>query len=117
MAPQRLTLPITFGGCNGHPSWMPSRRSAVLALAAGRSGCGGRGGVLAIIFWPYVRKSGQQTAADVIRHIEYAINLCSEDHVGIGIDLGISPVELTPAFVDQCTDQPASSSRMPQAIF
>ena len=43
-------------------------------------------------------------AADVIRHIEYAVNLCGEDHVGIGTDLGISPVELTPAFVKDNTD-------------
>ena len=63
-----------------------------------------RGGVLGIIFWPYIRKQGQQMAADVIRHIEYAVNLCGEDHVGIGTDLGISPVELTPAFVKDNTD-------------
>lgn len=58
-----------------------------------------RGGVLGIIFWPYIRKQGQQMAADVIRHIEYAIDLCGEEHVGIGTDLGMSPVELTPAYV------------------
>lgn len=63
-----------------------------------------RGGVLGIIFWPYIRKQGQQMAADVIRHIEYAVNLCGEDHVGIGTDLGISPVELTPAFVEDNAD-------------
>lgn len=63
-----------------------------------------RGGVLGIIFWPYIRKQGQQMAADVIRHIEYAVNLCGEDHVGIGTDLGISPVELTPAFVKDNTE-------------
>lgn len=63
-----------------------------------------RGGVLGIIFWPYIRKQGQQMAADVIRHIEYAVNLCGEDHVGIGTDLGISPVELAPAFVKDNTE-------------
>lgn len=54
-----------------------------------------RGGVLGIIFWPYIRKQGQQMAADVIRHIEYAVNLCGEDHVGIGTDNMLSPVELS----------------------
>lgn len=63
-----------------------------------------RGGVLGVIFWPYIRKQGQQMAADVIRHIEYAVNFCGEDHVGIGTDLGISPVELTPAFVKDNAD-------------
>jgi hypothetical protein len=32
------------------------------------------------------------------------VNLCGEDHVGIGTDLGISPVELTPAFVKDNTE-------------
>jgi membrane dipeptidase len=58
-----------------------------------------RGGVAGIIFWPYLRKQGQQTSADVIRHIEHAIRVCGEDHVGIGTDLGIAPIEVTPAFV------------------
>lgn len=57
-----------------------------------------RGGVAGIIFWPYLRDQGQQTAADVIAHIEHAVNVCGEDHVGIGTDLGISPIERTPAF-------------------
>jgi membrane dipeptidase len=37
-------------------------------------------------------------AADVIRHIEYAINVCGEDHVGIGTDGSASPVDRTPEF-------------------
>ncbi|MBC6983288.1 dipeptidase [Caulobacter sp. 17J80-11] len=57
-----------------------------------------RGGVVGIIFWPYLRVQGQQTSADVIRHLEHAVRICGEDHVGIGTDLGISPIELTPEF-------------------
>lgn len=55
-----------------------------------------RGGVVGIIFWPYLREWGQQTAADVIRHVEHAIRVCGEAHVGIGTDLGIAPVPRTP---------------------
>ena len=57
-----------------------------------------RGGVAGIIFWPYLRREGQPMAADVIRHIEHAITVCGEDHVGIGTDCSISPVERTPEF-------------------
>ena len=64
-----------------------------------------RGGVVGIIFWPYLREQGQQTSVDVIRHIEHAINVCGEDHVGIGTDLGISPIEVTPAFAKDNIDQ------------
>lgn len=64
-----------------------------------------RGGVVGIIFWPYIRAQGQQTAADVIRHIEHAVKVCGEDHVGIGTDLGISPIEVTPEFAKDNVDQ------------
>lgn len=37
-------------------------------------------------------------AIDVIRHIEHAIRVCGEDHVGIGTDAGVAPIERTPAF-------------------
>ena len=57
-----------------------------------------RGGVAGIIFWPYIRSQGQQVAADVIRHIEYAVKVCGEDHVGIGTDLGTTPAKITPEF-------------------
>jgi len=57
-----------------------------------------RGGAAGIIFWPYLRKQGQPMAEDLIRHIEYAINVCGEDHVGIGTDTSLSPVNRTPQF-------------------
>lgn len=64
-----------------------------------------RGGVVGIIFWPYIRRQGQQMAADVIRHIEHAVDVCGEDHVGIGTDLGISPIEITPQFAKDNVEQ------------
>lgn len=57
-----------------------------------------RGGVAGIIFWPYLRKDTQPMAIDVIRHIEHAVNVCGEDHVGIGTDAGIAPVERSPEY-------------------
>ena len=40
-------------------------------------------------------------AIDVIRHIEHAIDVCGEDHVGIGTDGGIASTERTPEFEKQ----------------
>jgi len=57
-----------------------------------------RGGVAGIIFWPYLRVDTQPMAIDVIRHIEHAVNVCGEDHVGIGTDAGVAPIERTAAF-------------------
>ncbi|HEY6175936.1 MAG TPA: membrane dipeptidase, partial [Kofleriaceae bacterium] len=55
-----------------------------------------KGGVAGIIFWPYLRTDTQPMAIDVIRHIEHAIQVCGEDHVGIGTDASVAPVERTP---------------------
>lgn len=57
-----------------------------------------RGGVAGMIFWPYLRTDTQPMAVDVIRHLEHAIKVCGEDHVGIGTDIGVAPIERTPAF-------------------
>lgn len=57
-----------------------------------------RGGVAGILFWPYLTKQAQPTATDVIRHIEHAIDVCGEDHVGIGTDATASAVNRTPEF-------------------
>jgi membrane dipeptidase len=57
-----------------------------------------KGGVAGIIFWPYLRTDTQPMAEDVIRHIEHAVKVCGEDHVGIGTDTGVAPIERTQAF-------------------
>jgi len=46
-------------------------------------------------FMPFLRESGQPHAEDLIRHIEHAVNVCGEDHVGLGTDGSISGVPLT----------------------
>lgn len=57
-----------------------------------------KGGVAGIIFWPYLRTDSQPMAFDVIRHIEHVINVCGEDHAGLGTDATLSAVERTPEF-------------------
>jgi membrane dipeptidase len=60
-----------------------------------------RGGVAGVIFWPYLRTDTQPMAIDVIRHIEHAIRVCGEDHVGIGTDASVSPIDRAPPFETQ----------------
>ena len=55
-----------------------------------------KGAVVGIIFWPYMRVDTQPMAIDVIRHLEHAIKVCGEDHVGIGTDSDVAPVKRTP---------------------
>lgn len=53
-----------------------------------------RGGVAGIYFMPFLRATGQPHSEDLIRHLEHAVNVCGEDHVGLGTDGGISGIEL-----------------------
>ncbi|HEX8514502.1 MAG TPA: membrane dipeptidase [Allosphingosinicella sp.] len=45
-----------------------------------------KGGVVGIYLMPFLRAKGQPGRKDLIRHIEHAMKICGEDHVGIGTD-------------------------------
>ena len=57
-----------------------------------------KGGVVGIYLMPFLRMQGQPTADDLIAHLEHAIKVCGEDHVGIGSDGTISPIDFNAAF-------------------
>lgn len=64
-----------------------------------------KGGYAGIYLMPFLRSSGQPMAADLIAHLEHAIAVCGEDHVGIGSDGVISPVAVTPEFKKKFADE------------
>jgi membrane dipeptidase len=57
-----------------------------------------KGGVAGIYLMPFLRVKGQPTAQDLIAHIEHAIEVCGEEHVGIGSDGTISPINFNDEF-------------------
>jgi len=57
-----------------------------------------KGGYVGIYFMPFLRSEGQPMAIDLVSHIEHAINVCGEDHVGLGTDGYITPVAVTPEY-------------------
>jgi membrane dipeptidase len=59
------------------------------------------GGVSGIYVMPYLTGGRQPTAGDVIAHIEHAVKVAGEDHVGIGTDGYISPTDLTDEYREQ----------------
>lgn len=71
-----------------------------------------KGGVVGIYLMPFLRTKGQPMAEDVIRHIEHAVYVCGEDHVGIGTDGSISPVAVTPEFVKRFREDIANRRRL-----
>ena len=68
-----------------------------------------KGGYVGIYLMPFLRSQGQPMADDLIRHIDHAVDICGEDHVGIGTDGSISSIPLTPeykkAFADEITER------------
>jgi membrane dipeptidase len=64
-----------------------------------------RGGVAGIYFMPYLRASGAPTADDVIRHLEHAIDVAGEEHVGVGTDGGVAAVTVDDAYRARLRDE------------
>lgn len=76
---------ISHSGCRAVADRPRSKPDDILRRMADK------GGVLGIYLMPFLTMSGQPSSEDVVRHIEHAINVCGEDHVGIGSDLSITP--------------------------
>ena len=84
----KMPVSITHAGCVTVADTPRNKTDEAMKLLAD---CGG---VIGIYFMPFLRTKGDATATDVIQHLEYALKVCGEDHVGIGTDGSISPVEL-----------------------
>jgi membrane dipeptidase len=52
-----------------------------------------KGGFVGIYFMPFLNASSHATADDVVAHIEHAVNVCGEDHVGIGTDGPVTAID------------------------
>jgi membrane dipeptidase len=56
-----------------------------------------KGGVFGIYDLPYLTASPKQpTVDDYMAHMEHALKVAGEDHVGIGSDVGIDPFDTSP---------------------
>lgn len=98
---------ISHTGCaavHSHP-----RNKADAELRA----CAERGGYIGIYLMPYLCASPKDPAlADVVAHLEHAIQVCGEDHVGVGSDGPASSFPDTPEIRKQIADDMASRKRL-----
>lgn len=83
---------ITHSGCAALADVPRNKTNEQLKAMANK------GGVIGIYTMPFLRTSGQPTLDDFVRHIDHAVQQCGEDHVGIGTDNSITPLNLTPEF-------------------
>jgi len=88
----KVPMAITHTGCRALVDVPRNTDDASLKALADR------GGVAGIYFMPFLRTSGQPHAEDLIRHLDHAVSICGEDHVGLGTDGTLSGVELNQAY-------------------
>lgn len=76
-----------------------------------------KGGVFGLYFMPFLATNSNATSEHLIQHIEHAINVCGEDHVGLGTDspiTGMDDIEAvrkyTAAFTQKRIDSGAAAA-------
>jgi len=94
IAASKSPMAISHTGCRALVDLPRNTRDSELKALADR------GGVAGIYFMPFLRTVGQPHAEDLIRHLQHAVDVCGEDHVGIGTDGSISGVPLTPEYME-----------------
>jgi membrane dipeptidase len=80
IAASKSPLAITHSGCR---SLVENPRNTFDAEMRALSN---KGGVFGVYLMPFLVVKGQPQREDLIRHLEHAVNVCGEDHVGIGTD-------------------------------
>ncbi len=88
-AARASTAPISINhtGCRAVTDLPRNKTDAELRLVAEK------GGFIGIYFMPFLNISGHARAEDVVAHIDHAVNICGEDHVGIGTDGTVGQID------------------------
>jgi membrane dipeptidase len=94
IAASTAPIAITHTGCAALAPHPRNRGDAELKALSEK------GGVAGIYFMPYLTPGRQQMAADIVAHIEHAVNVMGEDHVGIGTDGGATAIDDMRAFLE-----------------
>src|SRR4051794_13842854 len=85
-------ISINHTGCRALVDLPRNKTDAELRLVASR------GGFVGIYFMPFLNRASVAHAEDVVAHIDHAVKICGEDHVGIGTDGGTTGVDDMPAY-------------------
>jgi membrane dipeptidase len=83
----RQPISINHTGCRALNDLPRNKTDQELRLVASR------GGFVGIYFMPFLAPSGHARADDVVAHIEHAVAVCGEDHVGIGTDGSVTAID------------------------
>lgn len=92
LATSKTPIAITHSGCRALADVPRNKTDEELKLLADK------GGVVGIYFMPFLAVGRQPYAEDLLNHIEHAVNVCGEDHVGFGTDGTVPMIDDMDAF-------------------
>jgi membrane dipeptidase len=87
IAASKAPISINHTGCRAITDLPRNKTDAELREVAEK------GGFVGIYFMPFLDLDGHASAAQVADHIEYALKICGEDHVGIGTDGSVATID------------------------
>ena len=93
IAASQAPMLISHTGCNAvYPHPRNNDDAELRALAD-------KGGVAGIYLMPFLDGgTGELTSGMLLLHLEHALDVCGEDHVGIGSDQGVQPIDDSPEY-------------------
>lgn len=83
----KAPISINHTGCRALCDMPRNKTDEELKLVASK------GGFIGIYFMPFLKTNSHPHAEDVVAHIDHAVNVCGEDHVGIGTDGDVSGID------------------------
>ena len=92
-AASKQPIAITHTGCRALADLPRNKSDRELRLVAEK------GGFVGIYFMPFLAIGRQPMAADLVAHIEHAIQVCGEDHVGLGTDGSVCAIDDMPGYL------------------
>ena len=87
IAVSKAPISINHTGCRALADLPRNKTDAELR------GVAEKGGFVGVFFMPFLNVSGHAHAEDVVAHIDHAVGVCGEDHVGIGTDGSATPID------------------------
>lgn len=93
IAASSAPIAITHTGCRALVDLPRNKTDREMRLVAEK------GGFVGMYFMPFLAIGRQPMAADLVAHLEHAIQVCGEDHVGIGSDGSVCAIDDMPGYM------------------
>ncbi|MFG3087363.1 dipeptidase [Streptomyces antibioticus] len=100
-AHSRAPVSVNHTGCRALTDLPRNKTDDELRLVASR------GGFVGIYFMPFLNPTGHARAADVVEHLAHAVDVCGEDHVGIGTDGPVTAIDDLDAYRERLAEHVA----------